>query len=286
MRRVWLAPVLVIALLMPATLASADVVAEFALGILTVRGDGDADTIVIECVTGNVRVNAAAPSGGRVHCRNVRSILVWAGGSADRVDLSGVRRREFDILLEIGVFGEGGNDTLIGSALADRLDGGAGEDVLRGGGGADTLIPGPGGGSVSGGPGADRVVLAGGGSWVILDRRMVNRDRDETTTLTGVERLTFRGGPGDDEVDATAFSGRLFLDGGPGADVLQGGSGRDLIRGKGDDDLLHGGPGNDLLEGGPGDDRLHGGPGNDQLRGGPGDDRCVGGPGADSVVSC
>ncbi|HSJ50652.1 MAG TPA: calcium-binding protein [Actinomycetota bacterium] len=286
MRRVWLVPVLVMALLVPAAPASADVIAEFALGILTVRGDGEADTIVIECANGNVRVNDEPPSTGRARCERVRSILVRAGGGDDDVDLSAVRRREFDILLEIGVFGEGGDDTVIGSQLADRIDGGAGEDTLRGGRGADTLVPGPGGGAVAGGPGSDVVVVSGAGSWVILDRRILHRDRDEITTLKSVERLTYRGGVGRDEVDATAFSGRLFLDGGPGADVLLGGPGHDLIRGKGGDDRLHGGPGNDLLEGGPGDDELSGGPGDDQLQGGPGDDRCVGGPGADSLVSC
>lgn len=286
MRRALLDPVLIVALLIPAAPASADVIAEFALGILTVRGDAANDTIAIECVNGNVRINDAPPSTGRARCERIRSILVRAGGGADRVDLSAVRRPAFDILLEVGVFGEGGDDLVMGSALADRLHGGPGADTLRGGGGDDTLTPGPGGGAVAGGPGRDRVQVTGGGSWVILDRRIVDRGRDEDTTLKGVERLTFRGGSGDDEVDAIAFSGRLFLDGGPGADALQGGSGRDLIRGKGGADLLNGGPGPDLVEGGPGEDELHGGPGDDQLRGGPGDDRCVGGPGADSLVSC
>jgi Ca2+-binding RTX toxin-like protein len=286
MRRILLVVVLVLGLLVPARPAWADVVAEFALGILTVRGDGAGNRSGSACGGGNVRVNDAPPSTGRVRCRNVESILVRAGGGPDVVDLSDVGRSSFDILLEIGVFGEAGDDTLIGSQLGDRLDGGAGEDTLRGEGGSDLLIPGPGGGPVAGGPSRDRVVVSGAGEWAASDQRILHRDSGERTTLKGVERLTFRGGPGDDEMDATEFSGRTFLDGGPGRDVLLGGPARDLIRGKGGNDLLHGGLGSDLLEGGPGDDELRGGPGDDQLRGGPGDDRCVGGPGADSVVSC
>jgi len=132
-------------ILLPAVPASADVTAEFALGILTVSGDGDGNAIVLECTNGNVKVNDAGPTGGRVHCSNVGSILVRAGDGPDRVDLTDVDRQSFPILLEIGLFGEAGNDTLIGSALADRLDGGSGIDELRGGKGADTLLPGGGG---------------------------------------------------------------------------------------------------------------------------------------------
>ncbi len=42
------------------------------------------------------------------------------------------------------VFGEGGDDTLIGSAAADRLNGGDGNDTIQGGGGADILTGGAG----------------------------------------------------------------------------------------------------------------------------------------------
>jgi Ca2+-binding RTX toxin-like protein len=273
-------------LLLPAP-ASADVRAEFALGILTVSGDRDGNTIVVECANGNVRVNDVAPTGGRVRCSNVESILVRAGDGPDRVVLSDVGRTAFDVLLEIGVFGESGNDTLIGSRLADRLDGGGGADTLRGGDGADKLYPGGGGGTLVGGAGKDEATVTGGGLWTIDDDRIARLSPvSEETTLQGVESVTVNGEGGDDTVGAAAFSGRLVLDGGGGADDLRGGSGRDLLLGKGGEDKLRGGPGNDLLDGGGDADELHGGDGDDQLRGGSGDDTCAGGPGADSLLSC
>jgi serralysin len=51
------------------------------------------------------------------------------------------------------VFGEGGNDQLLGSEQAETLNGGAGRDVLDGGGGHDTL---------TGGLGADQFVFDSG----------------------------------------------------------------------------------------------------------------------------
>ncbi len=274
-------------ILIPAVPASADVTAEFALGILTVSGDGQGNAVVLECTNGNVRVNGAGPTGGRVRCSNVGSVLVRAGGGADRVDLADVDRQAFPILLEVGLFGEAGNDTLIGSALADRLDGGSGIDELRGGKGADELFPGGGGGALVGGKGKDRVTVSGDGDWNVDDERIAQLTPvAEETTLRGVEGVTVKGGDGDNTISASAFSGALTLDGGGGDDELRSGSGRDLLLGKAGDDFLSAGGGNDVLEGGNGRDELHGGDGNDQLLGGSGNDVCTGGAGADSLLSC
>lgn len=57
--------------------------------------------------------------------------------------------------------GNGGRDVLIGNAGGDRLDGGAGDDVLDGGSGDDQLAPGRGNNVVTGGEGADTLVLSG-----------------------------------------------------------------------------------------------------------------------------
>ncbi|MEY2426502.1 MAG: hypothetical protein QOI61_2074, partial [Actinomycetota bacterium] len=54
------------------------------------------------------------------------------------------------------VTGGNGNDTLVGSASANRLDGGPGADTVSGGGGDDTLIGGSGFDSLDGGDGVDR----------------------------------------------------------------------------------------------------------------------------------
>jgi Ca2+-binding RTX toxin-like protein len=284
MRRLLPLVVVLGALLLPAVPASAGVRAEFALGILTVNGDGQANAIVVTCESGNLRVNDAAPTGGRVRCASVESILVRAGDGPDGVDLTAVDREAFDVLLEIGVFGEAGNDTLIGSALADQLDGGGGVDTLRGLGGQDRLIPGGGGGALVGGKGKDTAALAGDGEWLVNDARIDHAS--DVTTLQGVETVTIAGGPDADSVTAVAFSGAVLLRGGEGEDELRSGSGRDHLIGGPGDDVLAGGDGNDLLEGEQGADELRGGDGNDQLLGGAGEDECVGGSGADSQLSC
>ncbi len=267
--------------------ASATVTADFALGVLTVTGDGDGDTIRVECVGDNVQVNGSPPTGGSVGCSAVETLIVRAGGGSDRVDLSDVSRSAFPNLAEVAVFGDEGNDVLIGSDLADRLEGGAGGDELRGGDGADKLVPGGGGGAVVGGDGKDRVVMAGDGDWTINDERVVQiTPTSEETTLQGVETASLNGGDGDNAISASTFSGAVVLDGGGGDDLMQSGKGKDLLLGKGGNDWLDSGAGNDVLEGKSGNDVLRGGEGNDQLRAGPGDDTCVGGPGADSELSC
>jgi Ca2+-binding RTX toxin-like protein len=62
----------------------------------------------------------------------------------------------FDTLYEIeDVWTGSHNDTLAGSAVANRLVAGAGNDLLRGGEGDDTLDGGPGADRMEGGPGTD-----------------------------------------------------------------------------------------------------------------------------------
>ena len=272
--------------LVPAVPASADVTAEFALGILTVNGDRQANTIVVTCDNGNVRVNDQAPSGGRVRCSNVASILVRAGDGPDRVVLSDVGRSAFEILLEIGVFGEAGNDTLIGSHLADRLDGGGGSTRCAAATGSTSCSPTAAAAPSSAAEAKDRVNVSGDGGWLVNDRRILRAAGSEVTTLQGVEIVAIQGGPGGDTITGIAFSGSLLIDGGDGDDQIRSGSGRDHLQGGAGSDLLISGSGDDLLEGQNGSDELHGGDGDDQLLGGAGDDSCQGGGGADSLNSC
>lgn len=58
-----------------------------------------------------------------------------------------------------GVFGNDGNDRLIGGNAADKLYGGTGDDRLIGAGGNDTLDGGPGLDTLTGGPGKDQFVF-------------------------------------------------------------------------------------------------------------------------------
>ena len=170
------------------------------------------------------------------------------------------------------VFGEGGNDTLVGGDLADNLDGGADNDTLVGRGGDDTLI---------GGAGAD-LIFAGAGS---------------DTVTAGTENDTVRGGAGDDTVfggsgnddifanegddDLIGEGGNDFIQGGTGNDYIEGGADNDTLNGNADDDTLIGDDGDDILVGQDGSDYLEGGANNDTMDGGDGDDVLEGGTGND-----
>lgn len=93
--------------------------------------------------------------------------------------------------------------------------------------------------------------------------------------MTGEERCTIVGTPGDD-----------ILVGTDGRDVICGFGGEDLLEAKGGGDRLVGGPGNDTLLGGQGRDRLRGGAGADVLDGGRGNDRCDAASDVDPPTSC
>jgi len=171
------------------------------------------------------------------------------------------------------LFGDGGDDTVIGGVGSDSLVGGPGNDVLRGLGGSDHLS----------GEG-DHDLLYGGAGIDHLDGG------------TGDDGLY--GGPNVD--DLYGGLGNDYLSGGEGNDQLWGGTGRvkfslsdgnDRLEGDGGDDDLHGEGGNDNLFGGDGFDQLFGDAGRDELDGGLDVDRLNGGDdndrldgGTDSVV--
>lgn len=67
-----------------------------------------------------------------------------------------------------------------------------------------------------------------------------------------IDAVILSGGPGNNTIDASGFSGSAFLAGGEGNDTLIGGKGFNVI---------HGGPGNDLIIGGPGNNVVDGGTG-------------------------
>lgn len=207
------------------------------------------------------------------------------------------------------VNGRGGADVLFGDRGADQISGGAGNDtvvwtngdgsdVIDGGAGTDTLV-------VQGNDNAERFTLDVENGNAVFARTsnpnfQLTLQRVETVDLQsqgGDDRLTvndlsgssvnqvhFRGGDGNDTLNAQnanvavvaeGENGNDQLTGGSASDQLQGGNGNDSLRGNGGNDLLVGGNGNDVLNGGAGRDALYGGPGNDQLTGGSGRDAFV-----------
>jgi Ca2+-binding RTX toxin-like protein len=199
-----------------------------------------------------------------------------------------------DVLLAdhsgIDLVGLAGNDVLVGRNGRDRLFGGDGDDRLDSGRGNDDM---------HGNAGADTFVIN------------VGAGRDKVYTWeSGVDRIEFRGGPGDfSDLDVeivgsdtviTHFNGVTILVGYTGGvsasdfvflNPLPEASGTsvttDLTAGNDtqdfgiDNDTVNGLAGNDILRGGIGDDTLNGGDGNDQLFGGLGADVLDGGEGND-----
>jgi len=152
--------------------------------------------------------------------------------------------------------GEGGDDVLIGGTANDTLEGGAGFDLLFAAANVDFTLT--------------NTSVSGLG----------------TDTLAGIEEALFAGGPGNNMIHASGFSGFVTLVGGRGADHLIGGKRGDLLLGQRGRDHLDGGRGNDQLHGGRGNDNLLGGRGNDRLVGGQNIDACDGGPGKDKFQGC
>jgi len=127
------------------------------------------------------------------------------------------------------IIGGGGNDTLTGTAGADKIAGGTGDDVITDNYGANLL---------RGGAGNDTITVG-----------------------NGANGSTLKGGSGDDVLVSGA--GSDTLQGGAGRDSLTGGRGEDVLIGNGGRDTLDGGEGNDVLNGGRGADLLTGGLGSD-----------------------
>ena len=152
------------------------------------------------------------------------------------------------------LFGEAGDDLIVGNNGADYLDGGSGKDQLFGHAGNDVLDGGTEEDTLAGGDGQD--ILLGG---------------DHNDTLYGEQQDdVLIGGSGDDVLwgDSpnallAAWDGSDYLDGGDGDDQLDSGGGNDTLLGGADMDLLLGNAGNDTLDGGAGIDTMEGGAGDD-----------------------
>ncbi|MCX7423933.1 MAG: FG-GAP-like repeat-containing protein [Planctomycetia bacterium] len=256
-------------------------------------------------LVGGVTFDFAAPS---------QSFVVHGGAGDDTITLSGA---DSLLTITVSVFGDDGNDSLIGSMQSDQLDGGSGNDVLLGqsgddslvgGEGLDTLLGGAGRDSLRGGDGNDRLngrggadtisgglgddyLIGGEGIDLLAESGDVNFLLKQTTlTGLGVDRLTqfekamLTGGDGANVLDASGSNLIVTLIGGGGNDLLKGGSRSDsLVGGDGDDTLL-GDDGHDWLTGGFGNDLLSGGTGNDHLSGDAGSDTLTGGSGNDVLL--
>ncbi len=226
---------------------------------------------------------------------DIEVVQITALGGTDRVvvaDLTGVALTEVRLNLGTGndrllsdagaklgsvqlrVFGDAGDDLLIGTDSAELLNGGDGVDTLIGNAGNDTLNGDAGTDSIDGGAGND--VIDGGTGVTFLD----GGDGDDS--LTGsILNDVINGGAGNDTL--VGLNGNDLLNGMDGNDSLAGGSGDDSLLGGAGDDTLDGGTDNDTINGNDGNDLINGFHGNDLILGGLGDDIISGGDGNDTV---
>ncbi len=137
--------------------------------------------------------------------------------------------------------GLGGGDRLIGGTNADSLLGGAGFDTLTGGLGNDTL---------DGGDDTDRVIEVADVALLKLQNNfLTGLGLDE---LRSIELANLSGGPGNNTLDASLFTGAVTLNGDAGSDLLIGGSAGDELNGGDGADTLTGNGGSDIMFGGSG----------------------------------
>ncbi|MDB5468706.1 MAG: hypothetical protein JWR84_266 [Caulobacter sp.] len=207
------------------------------------------------------------------------------------------------------------NDTIDGDAEGNWLWGQDGDDVLLGNGGDDMLEVGTGNHTVEGGADIDvlKFNLMGETPTNVTFSLALQGEEQAfgggTVIATGFENLS--GGNGDDFL--TGDTEGNIIAGGSGGDTLEGGDGDDLLLGDGlygisgigysgeigyeednaaaeedptlsGDDLMYGGDGADRIVAGGGTDELHGDDGNDVLEAGAGDDIIDGGADFDIAV--
>jgi Ca2+-binding RTX toxin-like protein len=281
--------------------ASAATKASFSNGVLTVFGDGAANTIeVSRNAAGAILVNGGAVkvTGGTPTVANTSLIQVYGQNGNDTIVLN----ESLGALPRANLFGGSGNDALTGGSGGDQLFGQGGNDALLGKGGFDFLFGGADNDTLTGGDADDQVFGESG------DDRMVWNPGDDTDLDeggAGVDTVEVNGGNGAEQFTTTANGTRVRFDrinpapfaidigtsehlvvNANGGDdsasatgnlaalikiTVDGGTGNDLILGSNGIDLLIGGDGNDVVDGQQGNDVALLGAGDDVAQWDPGD---------------
>ena len=215
---------------------------------------------------------------------------IYGGAGNDRIFVqSSVYQQEFRggdgddvITVELGfvqsamIYGDAGNDTIIGGVSNDRMEGGAGDDLLIGGAGnGDRAF-------YSGRLSDYRIINdPAGGQLIVIDLRPGSPDG--TDVVRTIEQFQFLDGPktlaqvtavavppiqgtnGADTITTTVSDPSSIPLTTAQADVVYAGGGNDKVRGGGGNDWLYGDDGADSIAGDAGADTLYGGDGNDTL---------------------
>ena len=296
--------------------AAANPTAIFTLGVLTVVGSGQDDTVVVSRdAAGAILLNGGAIPilGGTPTVANTRSITLLGVGGNDVLTMDEVNGALPKALMIGGsgddvmtggsanddLIGQSGNDTMLGKGGFDRMFGGGGNDTLTGGdaddqafgeSGDDRMIWNPGddtdlneGGAdtdtteVNGGNGAERFTATANGTRVRFDRV---DPAPFAVDMGTTEKLLLNANGGDDAFSTTGDLAPLV------AITVDGGAGNDNLLGSNGIDVMLGGDGNDFLDGQQGNDVGLLGAGDDTFQWDPGDgsDVVEGQDGADSML--
>ena len=168
---------------------------------------------------------------------------------------------ETDVITNIeNISGGGGNDTLTGDSLTNRLSGGAGNDSLFGAAGADTLSGGLGYDTIDGGTGSDVIdysYLTVGVTLNLNNMSGVNYGTvgvgfSDFDLVRNVEGLI--AGSGDDCLYGDNAAN--YIDAGLGNDTIYDDGGNDTVLAGGGNDLIYANGGSDLIDGGDGIDTM------------------------------
>ncbi len=261
--------------------------------------DGGTGTDQVKLTSTSYVQNLTLGTGNSIEVLDFAGYSLYGSSGADAFDLRGIQAFLNQRQIDLGA----GNDSFIGSSVADQVTGGDGNDIIRGGAGGDVLAGGkgddqllgeagddileisgiPGADTFDGGAGLDRVRLSGS----------VTANSLTIGTAASVEILDFgsyylSGTSGADAFDIRgiqSFVNQRTIDLGDGNDSFIGSQTDDDVFGGAGVDTLKGGAGDDVINGGDGDDKLYGEAGDDifLISGNPGNDSFSGGAGLDRV---
>lgn len=127
--------------------------------------------------------------------------------------------------------------------------GGPSDNIFDASGWTGGTITVDGGGHTAG----DTIKAAGDADFTVTDSS-ITINGAAGIALTNIERAELTGGPGDNILDASQFSGAVLMSGLGGNDELVAGTGTSILFGGDGDDILISGPGNTGIQGGQGDD--------------------------------
>jgi Ca2+-binding RTX toxin-like protein len=217
---------------------------------------GDAFTVT-GLANGHVRVDRINLVPFFVDHNNTEYVQIQTGAGNDAVTIGNLNT--VTSLQYVIADGGSGNDTLDGSAQAATtnymyLYGNDGDDTLIGGSNFSFLADYSGNNTILGGSGGEYIEVGGSGFNVVS----MGGGNDYVYAFTSGNLFVF-GGDGNDIIDDYG-TGTTFIDGGAGDDYIY----RGYATGG---STIFGGDGNDTIFGGQGADNINGGVGNDMIYG-------------------